>query len=195
MKVLVTGASRGIGYEISKELLESNHNVVMHCNQNKKALEGLQKKHANKSHIVTADLSNLKEIKELINSTINKFDFPDAIINNAGIAESSYINIAIEEWSKLYDRTININLKAPSLLCKEFIMIKREKEIESKFRIINIASRAAFRGEEEDFISYACSKGGMISLTKTLSRSFGKRDNVIPFSIAPCIKSKYYCLI
>ena len=185
MKVLVTGASRGIGYEISKELLESNHNVVMHCNQNKKALEGLQKKHANKSHIVTADLSNLKEIKELINSTINKLDFPDAIINNAGIAESSYINIAIEEWSKLYDKTININLKAPSLLCKEFIMIKREKEIESKFRIINIASRAAFRGEEEDFISYACSKGGMISLTKTLSRSFGKRDNVIPLSIAP----------
>ena len=185
MKVLVTGASRGIGYEISKQLLESNHNVVMHCNQNKKALEGLQKKHANKSHIVTADLSNLKEIKELINTTINKFDFPDAIINNAGIAESSYINIAIEEWSNLYDRTININLKAPSLLCKEFIMIKREKEIKSKFRIINIASRAAFRGEEEDFISYACSKGGMISLTKTLSRSFGKRDNVIPFSIAP----------
>ena len=101
MKVLVTGAWRGIGYEISKELLESNHNVVMHCNQNKKALEGLQKKHANKSHIVTADLSNLKEIKELINTTINKFDFPDAIINNAGIAESSYINIAMEEWSNL----------------------------------------------------------------------------------------------
>ena len=64
-------------------------------------------------------------------------------------------------------------------------MIKREKEIKSKFRIINIASRAAFRGEEEDFISYACSKGGIISLTKTLSRSFGKKDNVIPFSIAP----------
>ena len=81
MKVLVTGASRGIGYEISKELLESNHNVVMHCNQNKKALEGLQKKHANKSHIVTADLSNLKEIKELINSTIKKFDFAFSSLN------------------------------------------------------------------------------------------------------------------
>ena len=70
MKVLVTGASRGIGYEISKGLLESNHNVVMHCNRNKKALEGLQKKHSNKSHVVTADLSNLKEIKELINLSL-----------------------------------------------------------------------------------------------------------------------------
>ena len=60
-----------------------------------------------------------------------------------------------------------------------------ENKIKSKLRVINISSRAAFRGEEEDFISYACSKGGLISLTKTLARSFGKKDNVIPFSIAP----------
>ena len=62
---------------------------------------------------------------------------------------------------------------------------KREKKINSRLRIINIASRAAFRGEQQDYISYACSKGGIISLTKTMSRSFGESDNIVAISIAP----------
>ena len=60
-----------------------------------------------------------------------------------------------------------------------------KKKINSRLRIINIASRAAFRGEQQDYISYACSKGGIISLTKTMSRSFGESDNIVAISIAP----------
>lgn len=78
-----------------------------------------------------------------------------------------------------------MNLKAPSLIFKELIKYKRANNIKSRLRFINIASRAAFRGEQEDYISYACSKGGMISLTKTMSRSFGETDNIVAISIAP----------
>ncbi len=78
-----------------------------------------------------------------------------------------------------------MNLKAPSLIFKELIKYKRANKIKSRLRFINIASRAAFRGEQEDYISYACSKGGMISLTKTMSRSFGETDNIVAISIAP----------
>ena len=89
------------------------------------------------------------------------------------------------KWNDLFDRTIDVNLKAPSLIFKELINYKRANKIKSRLRFINIASRAAFRGEQEDYISYACSKGGMISLTKTMSRSFGETDNIVAISIAP----------
>ena len=85
----------------------------------------------------------------------------------------------------MFDKTIDVNLKAPTLIFKEFLKHKRDKKINSRLRIINIASRAAFRGEQQDYISYACSKGGIISLTKTMSRSFGESDNIVSISIAP----------
>ena len=117
--------------------------------------------------------------------TLKKIGMPDAIINNAGIAESSPIEKDINLWAKEFDKTINVNLKSPAIICKQFISYKRTQKIDKKLRIVNIASRAAFRGEVEDFISYASSKGGLISLTKTIARSFGKKDNVLAFSIAP----------
>ena len=85
----------------------------------------------------------------------------------------------------MFDKTISVNLKAPGLIFKEFIKYKRKNKIKTRLRFINISSRAAFRGEQEDYISYACSKGGLISLTKTISRSFGEIDNVVAISIAP----------
>ena len=132
MKVLLTGSSKGIGFEIAKELLTSGHTVVLHCNKNADKLNKLKEKYAESCYIAEADLSIISGVKELINITKKHIKIPDTIINNAGIAESSYINKNLEEWSILFDRTINVNLKAPSLLCKEFIMLKRENKIKSK---------------------------------------------------------------
>ena len=137
------------------------------------------------SFTIQSDLSSTNQIKDLVTNTIDKLSFPDCIINNAGIAESADISIDFEKWNELFDRTIDVNLKAPSLIFKELINYKRANKIKSRLRFINIASRAAFRGEQEDYISYACSKGGMISLTKTMSRSFGETDNIVAISIAP----------
>ena len=185
MKVLLTGSSKGIGYNIAKDLIKEGHQLALHYNSNKSMLEVLINEYSSNSFIVKADLSVENEIKNLVDDTIENLSFPDCIINNAGIAESADIKLDLNNWGKMFDKTIDINLKAPSLIFKEFLKYKREKKIKSRLRFINIASRAAFRGEQQDYISYACSKGGMISLTKTMSRSFGETDNIVAISIAP----------
>ena len=185
MKILLTGSSKGIGFSIAKTLINEGHEIALHYNKNKSSLDPLIKNSKTNSFTIQSDLSDLNQIKDLVNSTIDKLSFPDCIINNAGIAESADISIDFEKWNDLFDRTIDVNLKAPSLIFKELIKYKRANKIKSRLRFINIASRAAFRGEQEDYISYACSKGGMISLTKTMSRSFGETDNIVAISIAP----------
>jgi len=185
MKVLLTGSSKGIGYKIAEDLIKDGHQLALHFNSNKSLLDSLINEKSSDSFIIKADLSLENEIKKLVEHTIEKLGYPDCIINNAGIAESAEISINFNNWSKMFDKTIDVNLKAPSLIFKEFLKYKREKKINSRLRIINIASRAAFRGEQQDYISYACSKGGMISLTKTMSRSFGESDNIVAISIAP----------
>ena len=185
MKVLLTGSSKGIGYKIAEDLLAEGHDLALHYNKNESTLKALLKNDKTSSFSIQADLSNKDEIKKMVVNTIDKLSFPDCIINNAGIAESADISIDINSWSNMFDKTIDVNLKAPTLIFKEFLRHKRDKKINSRLRIINIASRAAFRGEQQDYISYACSKGGIISLTKTMSRSFGESDNIVAISIAP----------
>ena len=182
MKILITGASSGIGYEISKELINEKHKLVLHYNKNKKKLQSLLTKN---THTVSKDLSSSLGAQQLYEQTIEHFGFPDVLINNAGIAISSSVDVDAEFWNSSWNKTLNVNLAAPAYLSKCFINMKRNKNIHSRFRIINISSRAAFRGETEDYISYASSKGGMVSLTKTIARSFGKKDNVLAFTIAP----------
>ena len=185
MKILLTGSSKGIGFNIANTLINEGHDIALHYNKNKSALDALIKDFKTNSFTIQSDLSDSSQVKDLVNKTIDKLSFPDCIINNAGIAESADISIDFEKWNELFDRTIDVNLKAPSLIFKELIKYKRANKIKSRLRFINIASRAAFRGEQEDYISYACSKGGMISLTKTMSRSFGETDNIVAISIAP----------
>ena len=185
MKVLLTGSSKGIGYKIANDLLAEGHELALHYNKNESPLSALLKKDKTGSFSIQADLSKQEEIKKMVENTIGKLSFPDCIINNAGIAESADISLDTNEWSKMFDKTIDVNLKAPSIIFKEILKYKRKKKINSRLRIINIASRAAFRGEQQDYISYACSKGGIISLTKTMSRSFGETDNIVAISIAP----------
>ena len=185
MKILLTGSSKGIGFNIANTLINEGHDIALHYNKNKFALDSLIKDFKTNSFTIQSDLSDSSQVKDLVNNTIDKLSFPDCIINNAGIAESADISIDFEKWNDLFDRTTDVNLKAPSLIFKELIKYKRANKIKSRLRFINIASRAAFRGEQEDYISYACSKGGMISLTKTMSRSFGETDNIVAISIAP----------
>ena len=184
-KILITGSSNGIGFQIAKDLLKEGHDLALHYNSNNSKIKELVSENKDRSFMVQADLSKERGAFDLFEKIYKKMGFPDTIINNAGIAESAPINLENKLWINNFDKTISVNLKSPSVLSKLFIEKKRKEKITKKFRIINIASRAAFRGEVEDFISYACSKGGLISLTKTIARSFGKKDNIFAFSVAP----------
>ena len=129
-------------------------------------------------------MSKKNELTKFIKKIFSYKKPPDVIINNAGIALSSPLSFSTKQWEKNWDKTINLNLKAPAIICKEIIKRKIKNKNQKKLRIINIASRAAFIGETEDFAAYAASKGGLISLTKTLARNYGEK-NVLAFSIAP----------
>jgi Dehydrogenases with different specificities (related to short-chain alcohol dehydrogenases) len=142
MKVLLTGSSKGIGYKIAQDLLAEGHELALHYNKNESPIEGLLKADNTGSFSIKADLSKQEEIKKMVENTIDKLSFPDCIINNAGIAESADISLDINSWSNMFDKTIDVNLKAPSIIFKEFLKYKRKRNINSRLRIINIASRA-----------------------------------------------------
>jgi len=86
------------------------------------------------------------------------------------------------EWLKAWHANIQVNLTSSAILCKKIIdhFLKRN----STGRIINIASRAAFRGGTADHMAYAASKAGLVSLTSTIARAYGKQG-IKAFNVAP----------
>ena len=177
--ILVTGASRGIGAAISKELGESGARIAIHYNNNKELAEAVAKSIGNASKIFKANLGDPVECEMLFKSVLEEFGHIDVIVNNAGTAISSPINS--ENWVNEWDKTLNINLRAVGILCKLAI---KHFQTRKCGRIINIASRAAFRGEVAEYLAYAASKGGVVSLSKSIAKEFGK-DGITCFVLAP----------
>jgi len=180
--ILVTGASRGIGRAIAKNLANAGANIAIHYNQNTTKAKEVLKKCGNNSFILQADLTNAKDVKRLFSDTIDRFGKLDVIINNAGIAIHSDPLDGDDQWLTDWLKTMVINLNATAFLCKKAISHFLQNSISGK--IINISSRAAFRGDTRDYLAYAASKGGVISLTRSIARAYGK-NNIVAFNIAP----------
>lgn len=177
--VLVTGASRGIGAAISKELGKSGARIAIHYNSEKETATALAEIIGNGSRIFKANLEDPEECEILFNSVVEEFGHIDVIVNNAGIAISSPLNS--KTWVNEWDRTMSINLRAVGILCSLAIQHFKTR---TYGRIINIASRSAFRGEMAEFLAYAASKGGVVSLSKSIAKEFGK-DGITCFVLAP----------
>src|SRR6185312_6203254 len=110
-----------------------------------------------------------------------RFGRVNTLVNNAGIAISSPLEGATEEWLQEWDTTMAVNLRAPSLLSRLAIEHFLQK---GGGRIINISSRAAFRGDQPAYLAYAASKGGLVALTRSIARGFGKAG-ILAFNVAP----------
>lgn len=180
--ILVTGASQGIGAAISEALLAQGAQVALHYNQNRALAEQLLAAFdSSKSFTIKANLELQGEVENLFKGVISKMKHLDSLVLNAGIFEPHAISDTNEDWWGVWKKTISINLDAPGLLTK---MALEHFKTRGGGRIIYISSRAAFRGETEDYLGYGASKGGLTSLARTVARSYGQ-FGVKSFIIAP----------
>ena len=106
----------------------------------------------------------------------------DVLINNAGVFEENSITRADAEWLASWERTMQINLTASADLCRRAVLHWQASGASG--RIVNIASRAAYRGDSPAHWHYAASKAGMVAMTKSIARAYA-RDGIYAFAICP----------
>ena len=180
--ILVTGASKGIGKAIASHLIESGANVALHYNTDKFVVKSMvDNKLKPGSKLFQANLEVYQEVSALFNNVIKEYITIDTIILNAGIYKEHPIQQPLDDWLNIWKTTMRINLDSVGILTKLAIEHFKEKK---GGRLIYIGSRAVFRGETEEYLAYAASKGGVTSLARSVARSFGK-NNIKAFVIAP----------
>jgi NAD(P)-dependent dehydrogenase (short-subunit alcohol dehydrogenase family) len=179
--VIVTGASRGIGQSIAELLVSCGASVAMQYNHNKNRAEKVQKKLGPKATLYQCDFSDGLEVASFFQEVENNFKHIDVLINNAGVAIHSDPEKDDVAWIDEWLQTMDVNLNSVGLLCKKAISHFKKS---NGGIIINIASRAAFRGDSKDYLAYASSKAGVVGLTRSIARAYGK-DGIKAFLVAP----------
>ncbi|WP_161880875.1 SDR family NAD(P)-dependent oxidoreductase [Deinococcus alpinitundrae] len=180
--VFVTGASRGIGAVTTRSLLEAGASVVAHFGRTGQGAESLLDTFGlNRVHPVQGDLARAGEATRLFQEAVAWKGRVDVLVNNAGIAPSLTIDVPLDKWSDVWAETLQVNLLSVAESCRAALLHYGEH---GGGIIINIASRAAFRGDNPDAMHYAASKGAVITLTKSIARGFAGQG-VLAYSVAP----------
>jgi NAD(P)-dependent dehydrogenase (short-subunit alcohol dehydrogenase family) len=179
--VLVTGASRGIGAAVACAMGKAGAKVALHYRDQRERATALAAQIGPSAEVFQADLSSVEECAALWKAVVARFGRVNALVNNAGVAISSPLEAAMEGWVEEWDTTMAVNLRAPAVLSRLAIGHFLEK---GGGRIVNISSRAAFRGDQPAYLAYAASKGGLVALTRSIARGFGKAG-ILAFNVAP----------
>lgn len=176
MVVLVTGASRGIGRAIAKELAGIGHTVIANYNKSEKEAQELQKDYKN-IDIYKADVSKREEVRRMVEYALNKYGRIDCLVNNAGIdQEKLFQDITDEDWNNV----MNVNLY--SVFCTTQEVIKNMINNKSGC-IINISSIYGVNGGSYA-TAYSATKAAIDGITKSLAKELGM-SNIRVNSIAP----------
>ena len=176
---IVTGASRGIGEAIAKQLSSCGAKIILIA-RNSDQLVAVKETIISNGGIaesMAGDVSNLNSISEIVTNTIDKWGRIDILVNNAGIARDNIImRMKEDDW----DSVMNINLKG----CFNGIKSVARPMIKNKTgRIINITSVIGQIGNAGQS-NYAASKAGIMGLTKSMAKEFGSR-NITVNAVAP----------
>jgi 3-oxoacyl-[acyl-carrier protein] reductase len=168
LHIFVTGTSRGIGKSILDAF--SGHRAVGHST-------------AGGGGRIAADLSRPGVAEGLWGEALERLGGRiDVLVNNAGVFEAAPIDRPHDEWVAGWERTHRINLFAAAELCRLAVLHFRERGTGG--RIVNVASRAAYRGDSPDHWHYAASKAAMVGMTKTIARSYAS-EGIYAFTVCP----------
>ncbi len=184
--ILVTGGSRGIGAATVKALVGAGGDVVLHYGSNSAAAEKTaQEAGAEHCYLVRADLNEPGAGAGLWRQALAWKGHIDVLVNNAGVFAPGVVDGSDAGWLENWQRTLQINLVATADLCRQAVNTWRAEEAKGvRGVIVNVASRASWRGDGPEYWSYAASKGGMISLMKTIARAYA-RDGILCYGVAP----------
>lgn len=165
--ILLTGSSRGIGAAIAARLDKPDIRLIGHGTATG----------------VAADFANPAAPAQLWRDALDRLDGRiDVLINNAGVFEANPIEQDDADWVANWDRTMRINLTASAELCR--FAVRHWLDTGHSGRVINIASRAAYRGDSPQHWHYAASKAGMIGMTKSIARGYAAQG-ILAFAICP----------
>ena len=165
--ILLTGASRGIGAAIADAFAGTDARVAHHSTRGELAF----------------DLADPAAPRALWGAALDKLDGQiDVLVNNAGVFEANPIDADDDAWVAGWERTMRINLTASAELCR--LAVRHWQERGTGGRIVNVASRAAYRGDSPAHWHYAASKAGMVAMTKTIARGYA-REGILAFAICP----------
>ena len=179
---IVTGGTRGIGYEIVKKYLENGAKVILFGSRLEtieKAVNSLKAENKEWDEVegMYPDLSSAKEMKDAINSIKEKYGRVDILVNNAGISQSTSIyDYDPEEFEKIMD----INIKALFNAIQPVTKIMKEQ---GGGCIINTSSMVSISGQSSG-VGYPTSKFAVNGMTISLARELGP-DNIRVNAVAP----------
>ena len=211
---IVTGASRGIGKAIAKELASLGYELIVNhfdfaagaqpddsfaCRTQKEIVAlGVR------CVILRGDVSSAEDRTRLVDLAKNEFGRCDLLVNNAGVAPAVRTDV-LEASEESYDRVMEVNLKGPyflSQLVANWMIEQRDKYPDRKLRIVNIGSVSAYtsstaRGE------YCVSKAGVAMMTKLYADKLAEygigvleiRPGIIATGMTSVVKDKYDKLI
>lgn len=162
---IVTGASRGIGRAVARELAKQGASVVLNYNKSKdqaqQAADAI-KAYNKKISIFKADVSQQEEAKALVDFTVREYGTVDILVNNAGIIiDKLILDMEAGDWQKVMDT----NLTSVYFTTREVLPYMMEQRSGA---IVNMSSIAAYTGGK-GHCNYVASKGGIISFTKAIS--------------------------